>query len=115
MKGFPDLDESKAREYLGKTILVDVTNLDHKGNVERRRMWFGTIQTFSNREGIRVLLDDSEKLCWFPPSTESVGAIRKADPGMYELKPSGKVIENPDFLTILTYQEPSPKKKRNEG
>lgn len=109
MTGFNDLDESKACDYIGKTILIGVTYEDHKGNITHKQQWSGKIKSFSNRDGIQVTIDDSDEYCCIPPSA---GAIRKAKPGMYELKSTGKVIENPDFLTTWTCQEPDPKTRK---
>jgi hypothetical protein len=44
----PQLDESKAAEYIGKTVLLGVTYLDHEGKLIEQRQWVGTILTFSN-------------------------------------------------------------------
>ncbi len=111
MTGFKDLDESKADDYIGKTILIGVTYLDHKGNVTRKHQWSGKIKSFSNRDGIQVTLDDSNEYCCIPPSAE---AILRAEPGLYELKSTGKVIENPDYLTTWTCQEADPKKQKRK-
>jgi len=106
MNGFRDLDESKADEYIGKTILIGVTYLDHKGNVIRQQQWFGRIKTWSKEKGIEVDLDDSDEFCCIPPSA---GSIQKAKPGIYTLRSTGKRIENPDYVTTWTCQEPDPK------
>lgn len=99
---YQDLDESKAAEYIEKTILIGVTDLDRNGKITGRHQWSGRIKTFSNTEGIRVALDDSDEYCCLPPSA---GAIQRARPGVYRLKSTGKVIENPDFVTTWTRQE----------
>ncbi len=109
MSGFNDLDEAKAADFIGKTILIGVTYEDHNGNVTERHQWFGTITSYSNEEGINVRLTDSDEFCCLPPSAD---AIHKADPGEYRLRSTGKVVENPDYLTTWTCREPEPGWKR---
>jgi len=100
------LDEAKADQYIGKTILIGVTYLDHEGNVTKQHQWSGRIKTWSNRLGIQVDLDDSDEPCSIPPAA---AAIQKAKPGIYTLRQSGRKIENPDYVTTWTCQAPDPK------
>lgn len=102
----PQLDESKAAEYIGKTILIGVTYLDHEKNPIGQQQWFGTILTFSNKEGIKIKLEDSDKPCGLPPDPRG---IRKAKPGIYRLRSSRKEIVNPDYLATWTSVKPKPK------
>ena len=108
MNGRQYLDESRAAEFIGRTILIDVTYEDHKGEVTGRHQWFGTIKTYSNREGIKVDLDGSDDYCCLPPCAE---AIRPAAPSICTLESSGRVVENPDYLTMWTRREADPKEK----
>jgi hypothetical protein len=104
----PQMDESQADQYVGKTVIIGVTYLDHEGNLLGRKQWAGRIVTFSNAQGIKVDLFDSDDPCCLPPDAS---AIRKAEPGRYRLKSSGKVIDDPDFLATWTCQRPSPEER----
>jgi hypothetical protein len=63
----PFLDESKATEYIGKTILIRVTYFDHEERLLGQHQWFGTILTFSNAEGIKIELRNSDVPWALPP------------------------------------------------
>jgi hypothetical protein len=63
----PQLDESKASEYIGKTVLLGVTYLDHNERFQAQQQWVGTIAAFSNAQGIRIKLRDSEEPSALPP------------------------------------------------
>ncbi len=99
----PQLDESSASEFIGKTILVGVTYLDRDDNVVARKDWSEIIRSYSNQDGIRIDLDDSAEPCCLPPDPN---AIRKADPGVYRLRSSGKEVVDPDFTTVWTRKQP---------
>ncbi len=102
----PQLDESAAHEYVGKTILIGVSYYDHKGNLREQKQWYGVIETFSNSEGIRVRLQDSNHPCCLPPDPR---AIRKAEPGTYTLRSTGEVVEDPDYLATWDCMLPEPR------
>ena len=59
----PELDESLAEAYVGKTVLLGITYENSQGQVLKRQQWFGTIRTFSNAEGIQIALHNSEEFC----------------------------------------------------
>jgi len=102
----PQLDESKAHEYIGKTVLLGVTYLDHNDKLLAHRQWVGTITAFSNGTGIRIKLRDSDDPCALPPDPRG---IRKADRGVYRLRSTGEEIVDPDYLATWTSVQPPPK------
>lgn len=104
--GKPQLDESKASEYIGKTVLLGVTYLDHTEKLHARRQWVGTITAFSNHEGIRIKLRDSDDPCALPPDPRG---IRKAPRGSYKLASTGEEAVDPDYLATWTSVQPAPK------
>jgi len=108
LNGKPRLDESGAGEYIGKTILVGITYLDHHQNLIERKQWHGIIETFSNSEGIRIKLAGSEDRCCLPPDPRG---IQKAKPGIYTLKTTGEIIEDPDYLATWTHIKHSQEQK----
>lgn len=102
----PQLDESRAAEYIGKTVLLGVTYMDEGKQVLAQHQWFGTILTFSNTEGIRIRLRDSDEPCALPPDPRG---IRRAQPGIYKLRSTGEEIVDPDYLATWTCVEPRPR------
>jgi len=102
----PRLDESRAPEYIGKTVLLGVTYLDHDEKLKAQRQWVGTIMTFSNADGIRIKLRDSDEPCALPPDPRG---IRKANRGIYKLRTTGEEIVDPDYLATWTSLEGPPK------
>jgi hypothetical protein len=101
----PTLDESLASEYVGKTILIGVTQLDHDKKLIGRQQWFGTILTFPNKDGIRIKLRDSDAPCALLPDPRG---IQKAMPGVYRLESTGEEVTNPDDLVSWTRIKPKP-------
>jgi len=104
----PELDESKASEYIGKTILLGVTYLDHNEELIEQKQWHGVIETFSNSEGIRIKLANSDHPCCLPPDPRG---IRRAKPGIYKLRSTGEEIEDPDYLATWERIAPGPDNK----
>jgi hypothetical protein len=101
----PQLDEAKAAEYIGKTVLLGVTYLDHEEKLIEQRQWVGTILTFSNAEGIRIKLRDSDEPYCLPPDPRG---IHKARPGVYRLRSTGEEVVDPDYLATWTCVKPKP-------
>jgi hypothetical protein len=106
--GKPRLDESKASKYIGKTVLIGLTYLDHNEKLIEQRQCVGTILTFSNEQGIRISLRDSGESFDLPPDPRG---IRVAKPGTYRLRSTGQEVVNPDFLATWTITKPPPKGK----
>ncbi len=102
----PQLDESKASDYIGKTILLGVTYVDQQERVLGQHQWFGKILTFNNKEGIRIKLSNSDVPCSLPPDPRG---ISKAKPGIYRLRSTGEEIVNPDYLAFWTSGRPGMK------
>jgi hypothetical protein len=102
----PQLDESKAAEYIGKTVLLGVTYLDHNGELIGQHQWFGTIATYSNSEGIRIKLENSDEPCGLPPDPRG---IQEAKPGIYRLRSTGEEVIDPDYLATWACTKPEPK------
>jgi hypothetical protein len=70
--GKPRLDESKASEYIGKTVLMGLTYLDHNDKLIEQRQCVGTIMTFSNEKGIRIKLQDLDDPFDLPPDPRGI-------------------------------------------
>src|SRR5689334_1149326 len=102
------LDESKAKDYVGKTILLCVSYLDHKEVQTGQMQWYGVITEVSNAKGIVISLQNDTNYCALPPD---LSALRPAKPGEYRLRATGEVITDLDFITTWVSQEPEPKDK----
>ncbi len=102
------LDESKAQDYVGKTILLCVSYISHEEVQTGQMQWFGTITEVSNSKGIVIALRNDPAHCALPPD---LSALRPAKPGEYHLRATGEVITDPDFFTTWTCREPNPKNR----
>jgi hypothetical protein len=105
------IDDSKAPEYIGKTVLLGITYLDHDKKLIEQKQWIGTISKFSQKEGIKIDLKNSDKPYCLPPDERG---IRTAPPGVYRLHSTGEEIVNPDYLATWICTKPDPKKKGAE-
>ena len=105
---WPHLDERKAGEYVGKSILLCVSYVDHMQVQTGQMQWYGVITEVSNATGIVVALKNDTNHCALPPD---LSALRPAKPGEYTLRATGEVITNPDFTTTWVCQEPGPNER----
>jgi hypothetical protein len=101
-----EFDKHKAKEILGKYILIGITYLDGNGELESQQQLHGTITSVDENEGILIVLGGkNEGEEWnMPPDTN---CITTADPGEYKLRTTGEVVKNPDYL--CTWEVHSPK------
>jgi hypothetical protein len=100
----PALDESLADQYVGKLILIGMTYQRPNGELITHRQWAGRIKAFSNKVGIQVDLLDCDEYCALPPDPRG---ITSAEPGIYTLKATGQIIENPDCVATWTCTRPA--------
>ena len=101
----PVLDESQVSDYVGKSIVLDVTYLDHNERRIEQKRWHGVIETFSNTEGIRIRLANSDQTCCLPPDPRG---LSKAKPGIYEINSTGEEIRDPDYIAVWSRTAPDP-------
>ena len=90
------------RGFVGKTVLIGLTNYDHSGELLGYQQLFGEIKTLSAERGIEVELDDGGKY-YLPPDTS---VLSEAPPGEYRLRETGKIIINPDFICTYSVTKP---------
>lgn len=103
----PQLDETKAKEFIGKTVLIGITDLDSEGKPIKQRQFFGTITEISVKNGMTVTSKNNSTQMAFPPD---LTALQPAKPGMYRLRTTGEVVTDPDFLTTWEFKEGDPNK-----
>jgi hypothetical protein len=103
----PELDEAKAKEYVGKTVLVGITDLDRNGKPTKQRQFFGTISEISVKNGMIVTSKNNATHLALPPD---LSTLLPAKPGVYRLRSTGEVVTDPDFLTTWEFKEGDPNK-----
>ncbi|MGK5083863.1 hypothetical protein WDW37_11225 [Bdellovibrionota bacterium FG-1] len=95
------MNDQAAHLIIGKTVLICLT-FDPAPTVHpERKQLFGTIVSASDKEGIIVRLQGSEETYALPPFIED---LEKANPGQYQLKSTGQVVINPDYLAFWVVQ-----------
>lgn len=89
------IDPEKAKEMLGKVVLVSIAKTDHNENIISVEQYFGKVLRINLRDGLVICRGDNEEVMSLPPTLER---YEKAEPGKYKLKPTGRTIKNPDYL-----------------
>lgn len=93
-------DPAEGEALIGKYLLVGITHLTPDGEFVRQEQLHGRIVAAS-AHGIDVeLAGVNAGRSWrMPPMIDALDA---AEPGVYELKGTGELVENPDFAIMLT-------------
>jgi hypothetical protein len=96
-------DESRARAMIGRTMLVGLTYLDPSGN--RVEQFHGEVISADCVRGVELRLagQRSGETFVLPPDLSHVFA---AAPGLYTLRATGEVVENPDFTATWEIHPP---------
>ncbi len=96
----PNFDQDFADGFIGKYVLIGITHLTHEGEFEHQEQLHGRIQEASP-SGIEIALAGvNEGKNWrMPPMFEDFDA---AGSGVYELRSTGEVVDNPDFTLRIT-------------
>lgn len=86
--------------FIGKYVLIGITHVTHDGEFIQQEQLHGTIKQAS-ANGIDIALAGvNEGKDWrMPPMLEE---FDPAEPGVYELKSTGEVVDNPDFTLMVT-------------
>jgi hypothetical protein len=100
-----EFDEDLAQSYVGRTIIVGLTYLDHAGNLLEERQLHGEIVS-ANPEGALVALHGKHAgETWnMPPALEG---IRSAPAGEYLFRETGEVVIDPDLMATWTITSPA--------
>ena len=105
--GPPDeeFDAEFASGFIGKYLLVGVTRLNNSGELLSQEQLHGVIADIT-ANGIDLELKGiHEGETWrMPPFLEE---LSPASPGIYSLRSTGEVIENPDFTFTLSIRKPA--------
>jgi hypothetical protein len=101
----PVFDEEFASTLLAKYILIGITYLNHDGSLNELVQMHGVVES-ATPEGIKISLRGSrEGESWTMPPV--LDAITPANPGVYTLRGSSEVVEDPDFLSTWTVNKPA--------
>lgn len=100
-------NEELACSLVGKTVIIGITENDQTGAFVRKYQIYGTIALVDGERGISVAIDgtDPTEYCVLPPAPF---CFVPAERGTYRLRSSGKVIENPDYVSTWTATLPEP-------
>ena len=101
----PEPDPIRVRELLGKTLLIGVTYESHTGELIERKQHFGPITEISRKRGIVIQDEISGGSFALPPDLQR---LSPAPRGNYTLKPSGRVITDPDYTSQWISKRPPP-------
>ena len=96
----PEFDEDFAAGFVGKVVLVGVTELAPDGTVASLEQLHGVIVA-ATAHGIDIALRGvHEGATWrMPPWLDDLLVAR---PGVYRLRSTGEEVEDPDFVFSLT-------------
>lgn len=91
------IDRNLAIDLIGRKILIGITYLDDNGATAELKQLHGMVVAVCEEDGICVELAGtrSGEYWHMPPDTSGISV---ADPGEYQLRSTGEVIENPDYL-----------------
>jgi len=97
------IDPVLAGRYVGKTVLLGVSELGADDHPLQQQEWVGHIVRLSGDEGIVIEIDGGGGTLWryavLPPD---LAYLEPAQGGMYELHSTRQVVFDPDFLTTWT-------------
>ncbi len=98
------ITEADALKYVGKYILVGITQEDAFGNVTDQYQIHGVIELVASN-GITISLRGTRQgeSYVIPPAVEF---LEPAEPGEYRLRKTGEVVTDPDYTTSFTITPP---------
>jgi hypothetical protein len=79
-------------ELMGKTALVGISRYGAEGALLGREQFFGKVVRADEKA---IAIEADGEIYTLPPDTSPV---RRARPGEYKLRSTGKIIKDPDFL-----------------
>jgi len=100
-----DWDDELASELPGCVVLVGITKLGSAGDVVGLSQFYGTVLSVDRRTGILLELSGTRagETYNLPPMTAN---LHQARPGIYRLRETGEEVEDPDFTTSWSVQQP---------
>jgi hypothetical protein len=104
--GPPPWDQEEADWLVGKYALVGMTWLEPDGKtVKAQGQYHGRIVAADKDKGFKIECEGvwAGKTMGLPPHLQS---FRPANPGKYELRSTGEVVNDPDVLSTWTVTAP---------
>lgn len=94
----PEWDDDLGAALINAVVLIGITRLN--GDEATQEQFFGTIEK-ADPQGILLMLGGlrAGEQYRLPPDPR---AFTQADPGVYRLRSTGEVLENPDFIATWT-------------
>ena len=90
-------------EYIGRTSIIGVNHVGPDGDLQRQEQLLGTIMVVDLDEGVVVACEPDGRTFVLPGDPSW---IEKAPTGVYRLRSTGQVLENPDYLAEVTIEQP---------
>jgi hypothetical protein len=100
----PSMTESEAQKYIGKYILVGITQEDAFGKVTGQFQVHGVIELVAP-DGVTIALRGTRQGEYYviPPVLSD---LDPAEPGEYRLHSTGELVIDPDYMTSFTITPP---------
>jgi hypothetical protein len=104
----PQWDEQRARDLIGKTVLLGLTFADADGEVLDQAQRHGVVERAEPEAGIEIRLVAPGQpwhgeLYRLPPDLRPFDA---AAPGAYRLRSTGETVVDPDFTSTWEIRAP---------
>jgi hypothetical protein len=103
-------DDALAKELIGKSLLIGITNADSEGKMISRSQIFGLVTIADRAKGICLRDNQTNEEKWFPPDTRG---IKPAPPGEYRNRATGEVVNDPDYFGSWTWTFPAAKEEKS--
>lgn len=98
-----EIDQKKAKEMIGKVVLVGVTYQNVEGEETGLDQFFGKVLRINADDGLVICRGDNGEEMSLPPMLEY---YNPASPGIYSLKASSHKVTDPDYLaTWVVHQK----------
>ena len=98
-------DVTRAAEYLGRGVIIDLEIKGRTDETIERRQLYGEIERISEGEGVVVRLSPSGREYRLPPMLED---FERLTPGVHTLEPGGVAVEGAELLVRCVVHEPPP-------
>jgi len=104
----PNRKLEKAKEIIGKRVLIGISYFDHSGEAIDSEQMYGKVMSV-HPDSVKVELEGLHNGEIFSMPRD-LRALHKAEPGVYTLKSTGEEIENPDYTIAWNIIKPPEKK-----
>lgn len=100
----PAYDPVFAQKLIGKLVLVGLTHLRPNGEVSHSKQIHGRIVSADPQKGFAIACEGLRKgqTYGLPADTR---CFAPAEPGEYILHANNEVVENPDYLMVMKFDD----------